>query len=119
MRIRGADGIAVDAAGGNLGPPAPLDGVIQAKHDGTGWSEFSHQHGEQDAAGFAATPNGPVQYAMVDLELALVAQSHRPERAGDGSFSGSTNGSYKQDERTTPNTIEKEWGECYDDRYKR
>jgi hypothetical protein len=115
MRIRGAHGIAIDAAGGDLGAPAPLDGVIQDQHEGASWGECSHQHAQQDGAGLAATPNCPVQHAMVDLKPTFAAQTHHTKRAGYGSFSGSQNGSYQQDVGTAPNTIEKEWGECYDD----
>src|ERR1019366_6223896 len=81
--------------------------------------ECSHQHAQQDGAGLAATPNCPVQHAMVDLKPTFAAQTHHTKRAGYGSFSGSQNGSYQQDVGTAPNTIEKEWGECYDDRCKR
>ena len=41
--------------------------------------------------GLAATPNGPVQHALVDLEAAFIAQTHHTERVGDGSLSGSKN----------------------------
>src|SRR5206468_4815376 len=85
---------------------------IQAQHDGASRDESSHQQAQQDETGVTATPHRPVQHAMVDLKLRFVAQSHHPQRAGDGSFSGSQNRSQQQDLCASPNSIEKQWGEC-------
>src|SRR3954453_16722248 len=105
MGIRRADRIAIDAAGANTCPPAPLDGVIESEHEWSARDESGQQHTKQDETGMAATTDGTVQSPMIVLKMTLVGQAHHAESARDGSLAGGQNGPDQKNLRRAPDTL--------------
>src|SRR3954447_13931174 len=108
MGIRRADRIAIDAAGANPCPPAPLDGVIESEHERSARDEGGQQHTKQDETGMATIPDGTVQSPMVILKMSLVGQTHHAQNARDGSFAGGENSPNQKNLHTAPDTVGKQ-----------
>src|SRR4029450_8980418 len=107
MRIRGADGIAIDAASADFGSPASLGGVIEAQHEWPRRDKSGQQHTKQDETGMTTSPDCAVQNPVIILKLTLVAQTHHPQSTGDGSLTGSENGPDQKNICTAPDTLRK------------
>ena len=97
VSLGGADRVTIDAAGADLVPPAPLDGVVDANdHGGIGAEEAGDQQAQQPACDRARRPHRPVQHAMVDREVVLLLPPEDPQCRGDGSFAGRQDGAGQQ-----------------------
>src|SRR3954468_22554248 len=108
MGIRRADRIAIDAAGANPCPPAPLDGVIESEHERSARDEGGQQHTKQDETGMATIPDGTAQSPMIVLKMSLVGQTHHAQNARDGSFAGGENSPNQKNLHTAPDTVGKQ-----------
>src|SRR3954463_4688640 len=115
MGIRRADRIAIDAAGANPCPPAPLDGVIESEHEPSARDEGGEQHTKQDETGMSTIPDGTVQSPMIVLKMMLVGQAHYPKSTGDGSLARGQNGPNQKKLGTAPDTLGKQRTKRKDD----
>ena len=75
VTMRGAHGIAVDAARRDLVAPAALDGVVDADHDPSGGREPVEDHQQQFAADGGAVPSRPAEHVVVAREIADLAEA--------------------------------------------
>jgi hypothetical protein len=67
-----ADGIAINATGPDLGPPAPFDGVIESDHDWGGVrQEGCDQQQEKPAGCGARRPRGAVEDTVEGAEFGI------------------------------------------------
>src|SRR3954451_11886463 len=108
MGIRREDRIAIDAAGANPCPPAPLDGVIESEHERSARDGGGQEHTKQDETGMATIPDGTVQSPMIVLKMSLVGQTHHAQNARDGSFAGGENSPNQKNLHTAPDTLGKQ-----------
>src|SRR3954452_15401926 len=68
--LAGADGIAINTFGDNLGSTSALDMLIQTNHDWCViWDKGADELEQQDAAEGSAGPRGTVEHAMIVLKL--------------------------------------------------
>lgn len=68
--FRGANRVAIDAAGADLLAPAPLDGVVEANDDrGTSRHEDADEHSQQQPGCGPRRPPCPVENSMVGREI--------------------------------------------------
>ena len=103
MPLGGADRVTIDAAGADLVPPAPLDGVVEANdHGGIRAEEAGDQQAQQPACNGARRPHRSVQNPVVDREVGLLLAPEDPQRRGDGSFAGRQDGTCQQQQGIGP-----------------
>jgi len=103
MSLRGADGITIDAAGADLVPPAPLDGIVDANHHrGVRADEAGDQQAQQPACHRTGRPHRPVEHAMVDREVGLLLPPKDPQCRGDGSLARRQDGAGHQQQDVLP-----------------
>ena len=103
MPLGGADRITIDAAGADLVPPAPLDGVVDANHHGgIRAEEAGDQQAQQPACDGAGRPHGSVEDAMVDREVGLLLAPEDTQRRRDGSLAGRQDGAGHQQQGIRP-----------------
>ena len=74
--MRGAHGIAVDAARRDLVAPAAFDGVVNADHDPSGGQEPVEDHQQQFAADGGAVPSRSAEHVVVAREVAGFAEAN-------------------------------------------
>src|SRR3712207_1152530 len=82
--VRGAHGVAVDAAGADAPTPAPFDGVVERHHHGAVRGEGVEKKPEQDASTGSRAPRGTAEHAVIVDEAALTRAAHDPQHAGHG-----------------------------------
>src|SRR3954454_2421219 len=107
MGIRRADRIAIDAAGANPCPPAPLDGVIESGDERSPRDGGGQQHTKQDETGMTTIPDGTVQNPMIVLKMKLVGQAHYSQSTRNGSLAGGQNRPNQKNLRTAPDAAGK------------
>ena len=75
MTVRGAHGIAVNAARGDLVAPAALDRVVDADHDLSAGGEPVEDQQQQLARDSGAVPSRSAEHMMVAGEITGLAQT--------------------------------------------
>ena len=90
MTMRGAHGIAVDAARRDLVAPAALDGVVNADHDRAVGREPVEDHQQQFAADGGAVPSRPAEHVVVAREIVGLAEADDTQRALTVRFPGAS-----------------------------
>jgi hypothetical protein len=102
MAMAGAHRVAVDAARGDAGTPAPLDGVVDADDH----RPLRHQGGdnqiEQGSGQRAALPAPAVQHLMVDGEVRGLRPSGHAQTGAHRALARSEEGHHDQDEEVLP-----------------
>ena len=99
---RGAHRIAVDAAGRDGRPPAPLDGVVDADHHLAGRQQAVEQMIEQPARQGVRIPAGLAQDFVEAAEARLVSQPHHPQGSADRALARRQHRAGDQDQHALP-----------------
>lgn len=97
MSLGGADWIAIDAAGLDLGSPAPLDGVIESDDDrGTDRHQDIDQQQQQMLGRDPRRPRRPVEDAMESAEIGSAVSAQDAQRCRDGPLAWGEDGAGEQ-----------------------
>lgn len=89
-------GVAIDPFGADAFAPSPLDGVIDAQHDGSARHEVPDEEPEQDAAGSAGVPHRTIHDAMKVDEVPIPSVAHDAQYARDRASARSQDGADEQ-----------------------
>jgi hypothetical protein len=118
MLLTGADGIAIDACGGDRGPAAPFNRLINANDDGgVSGDKGMQQEQQQPMAERPARLGGAIQDTVIVLEVRLVAQAHAPQGGGDSALTGSEDRADEQDSGMLPSWSAEQAAEGVQDLY--
>jgi hypothetical protein len=112
VSLGGADRIAIDAAGADLGSPAPLDGVIEPDHDRrAGRHEGFDQQDQQPARHRPRRPRCSVEDAVESAEIGIAISSQDAQRRRDGAPAGRQDDAGEQQEDIRPRRAREQIGE--------
>ena len=84
VAVAGPNGIPIDPARLDLGPPAPLDGVVKADHDRSPRHEGRDKQQQQPMRDGAGGPAPEAEHAVVDGEARALVEAHDAQRRRDG-----------------------------------
>ena len=102
VAVAGANGITIDAARLDLGPPAPLDGVIEADHDRSLRHEGGDQEQQEPVRDGAGRPAPLAEHAVVDGEARRLVEAHDAQRRRDRAPTRGENDTRHQDQNVAP-----------------
>ena len=112
LRPTGAHPVAVDAQGFNFRAAAPFQGFVDSENQRTiALVQMLEQQHEQDACRLAGRPHRPIEHLMITGVVAVVAESHDPERRCHGALAGSQYRADQQDLGFQPGRVAKQRGE--------
>lgn len=80
VAVTRADGVAVDAGCGDLGPASPFDRFVDAHDERARGRKRRNEQPEEDPTRPQARPDRTVEYAMIPLELREIPQADSPQR---------------------------------------
>jgi hypothetical protein len=107
-----ADRIAIDAAGADLGSPAPFDGVIKSDHH---WGARRHkgfyQQDQQLTRHDPGRPRRPIEDPMEGAEIGITFAPKDTQRRCDGSSTGCQDGAGEQHQNVRPGRACEQIGE--------
>ncbi len=110
--LGGADRIAIDAAGADLGSPAPLDGVINADHDRPVLRyEHLDQQDQQLARPGAGRPGCAIEDTMEGAEVGIAIPPQNTQRRRDGAPAGRQDDAGEQYQNVRPGRAREQIGE--------
>ena len=102
MRMARADGVAVDAARGDLRTPTALDRVVHADHHRAVRHEAFDDQRQEPAGERARSPARAVEDLMIAGEVGGVGATGHAQRRRHGAFAGREQSSHHEDEDTLP-----------------
>ncbi len=105
VTVTGTDRIPINPFGFDLGPPTPLNGIVQAQDHWTAADKGVDQQTQQDVGGFQARPLRSIENAMIVLKMLLQAQARGPQSCCHGSFRRRQDRPDQQDLCMLPNSI--------------
>ena len=86
VSLGGADRIAINAAGADLGSPAPFDGVVEADYDrGVRRHESFYQQDQQLARHGPGRPRRPIEDTVESAKIGIVFAPQDAQRRRDRS----------------------------------
>ena len=103
VALGGADRIAIDATGLDLGPPAPLDGVVKPDHDrGAGRHQSVDQQQQQMVRRGPRQPHCAVEDAVESAEVGSAVPAQDAQRGCDGTPAGGQDRASEQQRNMRP-----------------
>jgi hypothetical protein len=117
--LGGANGIAVDAAGADLGSPPPLDGIIEPDHNWVGgWQEGRDQQQEKSARCGAGRPRGAAENAVEGAETGIALAPQNAQRRRDGASARRQDDAGEQHQDVWPGRPREQIGKLREDEEK-
>ena len=112
MSLGGADRIAIDAAGTDLGSPAPLNGVVDPDHDRrAGRHKGLDQQDQQPPRHRPGRPRRAVEDTVESAEAGVVISSQDAQRRRDGAPAWRQDDAGDQQQDVRPGRARKQIGE--------
>src|SRR5215813_15137173 len=119
MSLGGTHRVAIDAAGTDLGSPAPLDGVVESDdHRRAGWDERFDQQYQQLLRRCTGGPCRPVEDAMERAEVGITIPPQDAKRCRHGAPSGREDNTGKQHQNIRPSRACKQVEEAREQTHK-
>ena len=103
MGMARSDRIAVNAAGGDLRTPTPLDGIIDADYYGSVWDEVVDDQRQKSACHGKTAPAGAVQDLVITGEVGGSGTTCDAERRAHCALTWRKYCPHQQDQRMLPN----------------
>ena len=111
--------IAIDAAGFDLGSPAPFDGVIEPDHDrGAGRHQSLYQQHQQLTRRGPGRPLCPIKDTVEGTEVGIAFASQDAQRRRDGSPTWRQNDACEQHQNVCPRSTCEQFSEPHEPRQK-
>src|SRR5215213_11197782 len=102
MAVARPNGITVDPARLDLGPPTPLDGVVDANHDRPRRPKGSNEEQQKPVRDSAGGPAPQTEHPVVDGEPRPLVEAHDAQRRRDGPPTRGENNTRDQDQNVAP-----------------
>jgi hypothetical protein len=92
VAVAGAHRIAIDASGCDLLATSALNRLVDTQDQRASGREGGHEQVQEHAASASARPNGPIENAVIRLEIGQVSQTSRAQARADHATARSQQG---------------------------
>ena len=108
MTVRGAHGVAIDAARGDLAAPATFDCVVDPDYHRPARQEPVEDRRQQRAGDGATVPSRPAEHIVVEREIAGRAEAHDAQGGAHRALAGREHHADDEHQHVLPNRGRKE-----------